>query len=301
MQRTVLQTVVLGALATMCVAQNIVPPQDCASTSVLDGCPEPPPPTPSITGQGTLGLIPVFTGPTSLGDSVINQSSTGAIGIGGPALPNARLGVTGSMAATGDISATGKISAGNMAATGDIAATGKVSAGNVSATNDVTAPNIKASSQVSASQYNIGPDRVLAAPGSNSYMGIGAGQNSTGTNNSFFGHNAGMNSSGGNSVTLLGADTTASVSIHHATAVGSLASAVQSNTLILGGVADTPGQVNVGLGTNTPHSRLHIVGGDVYLSSGGRGIIMKTVTGQNCARLKVNDLGQVSAQIIPCP
>ena len=70
-------------------AQTIAPPPDCAallqqakaackpSQAAVIGCPG------FFTGVGTPGVVPVFTSPGTLGDSVILQTASGAIGIGG--------------------------------------------------------------------------------------------------------------------------------------------------------------------------------------------------------------------------
>lgn len=43
-----------------------------------------------------------------------------------------------------------------------------------------------------ATQYNIGGSRILSAPGTNSFVGLSAGENTTGKDNAFFGKSAGF-------------------------------------------------------------------------------------------------------------
>lgn len=366
------------AIATVCTAQSVVPPPpDCvASSSKSTGarsvnrasvvCP---PSLAPIIGIGTPGSIPVFTTSTNVGDSVISQSPTGGIGIGGANSGTSKLSVNGNITAIGnvsagaviangavtastvaatgtvtgsDITATGSVKANNLTATGNVAganvtATGTVSANGVSASGNITTNGLTATGDISAFHYNIGGERVFSTPGaantlvgagagktnsgaSNSYFGFNAGQfglvgsgnsffgaeagSSNGFNeNSFFGYAAGKDFSGGNRNTLLGAGTLATNGIQNATAVGSKAAVMQSNTVVLGAVDGLNGGtgVNVGIGTSQPATRLEVVGGDIFVASGGRGVILRTTSGFNCARLSVNDQGQLSAAVMTCP
>ena len=230
------------ALAVSCAAQTIIQPPDCSSASlkatpgkrspsVVDpGCPPVPGPGP-VTGLGTTGIVPVFKTPATLGDSVISQSASGRIGVGGPNTGTATLAVTGGIAATGaitaagaataatvtagTITATGALNANTVASTGgvtgsDFTATGAVKAVNVTASGNVTGNTVSAagsitgssltasgnittaSGSVSAFQYNIGSERVLSTSGNaNTFAGVGAGRTNGGINNSYFGSNAG--------------------------------------------------------------------------------------------------------------
>jgi len=117
----------------------------------------------------------------------------------------------------------------------------------------------------------------------NSFFGSVAGaQNVGGVANSFFGLDSGTGNRGGgyntsvgissgfatlndtgNENTTIGAYAVVNGGLTNATAIGSRAYAVANNTLILGSIGGVgPGltDVNVGIGTNNPTERLHVVG-----------------------------------------
>ncbi|MBI1287156.1 MAG: hypothetical protein GC178_06205 [Flavobacteriales bacterium] len=105
----------------------------------------------------------------------------------------------------------------------------------------------------------------------NSYFGTSSGKNATGSSNSFLGYRSGIatttgggntfvgvsagqsNTSGGNN-TYIGKGADGSATVTNATAIGAGAQATQSNSVILGNNA------NVGIGTSTPTSKLHVAG-----------------------------------------
>jgi len=342
------------AVAITCVAQTNSPK---AAIS------EPVPPI-----NGTPLTIPVFTSPTTLGDSVMKQDAAGNVGVGSSPFAGARLGVSGNVNAAGDITANnvisrGKITAGDLVGktlsiSGDAVISGSVTgAGDIIATGTLksttlTSNNISAGA-VSAGQYKIGPNLILSAPGTNTIMGVGAGtaagssagnslfglnagsvntgQNNSvfgagantwgmGSNNAYFGADAGFFGAGNensyfgrgagkatftnNLTTLIDANTETTDGTANATAIGAHAFAKATDTLVLGSVNGTNGatsEPNVGIGTTTPQTKLEVANGDVYISLGGRGLILKSTTGLSCTYIRVNDAHQLFLSSTNCP
>lgn len=94
-------------------------------------------------------------------------------------------------------------------------------------------------------------DRVTA-------IGTRSGQNNTANDNTFIGYQSGLTNTSGINNTAIGsgADVTGT-GLTNATAIGSNAKVGASNSLVLGGTGAD--RVNVGIGTATPASPLHIV------------------------------------------
>jgi hypothetical protein len=151
-----------------------------------------------------------------------------------------------------------------------------------------------------ATQYNLNGSRILSNPGNNNlfagvnagatnptgdsnnffgnfagrfdttgccnaFFGAGAGQNTTtGSDNAFFGNDAGRTNTTGFGNTILGVGANVnSGSLTNATAIGLFARVDASNSLVLGsisGVNQAAADTNVGIGTTSPQSRLHVVG-----------------------------------------
>jgi hypothetical protein len=138
---------------------------------------------------------------------------------------------------------------------------------------------------------------VNAAANYNTFVGAQAGQaNQTGGTNSYFGKGAGLGNISGNSNvavgvgsgasnivddenTFLGFNSDGMAGITNATAVGSKAKIMQSNSLVLGSISGLNGAVNtvkVGIGTAIPNTRLDMDGDlalrknpNVFMLNGG--------------------------------
>jgi hypothetical protein len=127
-------------------------------------------------------------------------------------------------------------------------------------------------------QFNIGGNRVLSIPGSsNLFAGVDSGLvNTTGINNTFVGQGAGRftdtgsrnifigvrvgstNTTGSNNTVIGDGADVRFGNLTNATAVGSGAVVSQSNSLVLG-----RNNINVGIGSNAPIFKLHVVGENV--------------------------------------
>jgi len=129
----------------------------------------------------------------------------------------------------------------------------------------------------------------------------------TAHNNTAVGYYAGVTSNtananvtGGNN-TFLGAlsGPGTSTQLSNATAIGYNALVSASNALVLGGTGENA--VNVGIGTQTPTARFEVVDGDVYASTAGKGVIVKSPDGTKCARIGIDDSGALSVTALTCP
>ena len=127
----------------------------------------------------------------------------------------------------------------------------------------------------------------------NVYIGYNAGQGSQrGRRNLLIGPNAGFDGSDGTDNTLLGANAVGvGVGLSNATAIGANARVLTSNALVLGN------NVNVGIGTSTPQSRLELTAG----TDGRSGLRLTNMTAHSPTTagsagkfLTVNDNGDVT-------
>jgi hypothetical protein len=131
-------------------------------------------------------------------------------------------------------------------------------------------------------QYNLNGTRILSNPGTqnlfagdsagasnttgiaNAFFGKSAGgQNSTGDGNAFFGVGAGaLNTTGIGNVIIGDNAEVGAGNLTNAIAIGHLARVDSSNALVLGSISgiNNGTDTNVGIGTTTPATRLHVVG-----------------------------------------
>ena len=133
------------------------------------------------------------------------------------------------------------------------------------------------------------------------------GSNPSGSENSFFGGNSGRGNTTGSFNTAVGAGTRfGSGNLDYATAIGANARVNQSNSLVLGSVLDAftgAPSVNVGIGTTTPQSRLHVVGsswlqGDntPLPASAGAGIVIGYGAGGSGGYITAHNYGTGAAK-----
>jgi hypothetical protein len=180
-----------------------------------------------------------------------------------------------------------------------------------------------------ATQYNIGGARALSVAGTfNAFFGLNAGRdNTTGQENTFIGHNAGRNNIGGSFNTFIGnaaginnttgngntfvgdvsgeKTTTGSNNSFFGVAAGRLNTTGGDNAFFgaSAGAANTTGggNANVGIGVSAPKAKLHLAGGDLYVSSSNQGVILKSPNGAVCRRLGIDDAGNIVLTPVTCP
>jgi hypothetical protein len=185
--------------------------------------------------------------------------------------------------------------------------------GNGTVSGTLTAATLRANTQ-----FDLGSQRILAAPSNNTFVGKGTGFSNTGDGNTFVGRLAGAaNMSGGNNTFVgfsaggdIGQDNVTgsnntfvgwrarplAENLTNATAIGAGAAVRTSNSLVLGDA-----NVSVGIGTDAPKAKLHVAGGHIYVSDDSYGVVLKS-HGGSCFRLVVSDTGTLSAVKMPaCP
>jgi len=84
--------------------------------------------------------------------------------------------------------------------------------------------------------------------------------------------------------------------VSNASAIGAHASVTQSNSLVLGS-----NNVNVGIGTTAPKTKLHVQGGHILVGAPGQGIILKSPDGNTCKLLSIDNAGAMALTPVTCP
>ena len=123
--------------------------------------------------------------------------------------------------------------------------------------------------------------------GNNTFLGVNAGSTNFGSSsNTFIGANTANTVLTGSGNTYLGTNTDGAALTSNSTAIGFNAYAGQSNTIVLGsinGVNGATADTDVGIGTSSPESKLHVVGDTSVIGNVGIG------TTTPLARLDIKD------------
>lgn len=75
----------------------------------------------------------------------------------------------------------------------------------------------------------------------------------------------------------------------------------QSVSVGEGGNSDLLVSGNIGIGTATPGTKLHVSGGDAAITTAGQSGLILTSPNGDCWRLTVSDSGTLSTAVVPCP
>ncbi len=139
----------------------------------------------------------------------------------------------------------------------------------------------------------------------NTFSGNAAGNlNTTGNNNTFSGSYAGRDNTTGSHNTVLGYNAQVGSTNTNATAIGYIAYADCSNCMVLGsinGVYGSTVDIKVGIGTTNPKTSLDVAKGHIHLSTGGRGVILKSSDGLTCRLLALANTGELALVPMACP
>jgi hypothetical protein len=253
--------------------------------------------TPFADGTGTAGKIAKWISSTELGDSVISETGPGFVGIG-TETPTSKLSVSGSIDAAADYRING------------VRVLGLANPGGSLFVGPATGLNNTTGSFLTAVGSSAGVNNTTG--NLNTFLGYGSGSaNTTGGLNTYIGANAGDSNPKGSENTFLGFNSDVGspiiapiTGLSNATAIGARSQVTRSNSLVLGSIAGLNGAgatVNVGIGVSSPNSRLDVRGGNIYLGTGGQGIILKSASGLVCRLLTIDNTGTVITTSIECP
>jgi carbonic anhydrase/acetyltransferase-like protein (isoleucine patch superfamily) len=140
----------------------------------------------------------------------------------------------------------------------------------------------------------------------NVFVGTRTGEfDTTGGNNTFIGGEAGRANSNGSNNVFVGYNAQGNIgnNLTNATAIGSNAAVLQSNSLVLGsinGVNSATADTKVGIGTTAPKATLDVTGGNIFVGTPGQGIILKSPDGGTCRLLSIDNAGNLVTAMTPC-
>jgi len=131
-------------------------------------------------------------------------------------------------------------------------------------------------------------------------------QNTNGDDNTFLGSFADFTTPNdtGSGNTAIGAGARIVGNISNAAAIGSHAQASRTGAVVLGsikGVNDSDQDSAVGIGTTNPQEKLDVIGGNIYIGSNGRGLILRSPDGSVCRQLSIDNNGTLLASPVVCP
>ena len=104
--------------------------------------------------------------------------------------------------------------------------------------------------------------------------------------------------------TAVGAGARIKADISNATAIGSRAMATRTGVVVLGSIRGFNGSdqdAAVGIGTPNPQEKLDVIGGNIYIGSNGRGLILRSPAGTACRQLSIDDAGNLLLIPVACP
>ena len=58
---------------------------------------------------------------------------------------------------------------------------------------------------------------------------------------------------------------------------------------------------NVGIGTTSPGAKLQVTGGNIYTSTAGNGLVVKSPDGNTCKTIGIDNAGAILLSAITCP
>jgi hypothetical protein len=147
---------------------------------------------------------------------------------------------------------------------------------------------------------------VLATGSGNSLFGFRSGESLlTGNDNTFVGSltNFSTQSMTGSGNTAIGAGAVIKGDISNATAIGSRALATRTGVVVLGSIRGVNGSDQdsaVGIGTTNPQEKLDVIGGNIFVGSNGRGVILRSPAGSVCRQLSIDNEGNLLIPVA-CP